>query len=311
MDILQLEHFLAVVDEKTFTRAAERMYRTQSALSQSIKKLEEELGAPLFARDLHDVSLTEAGKLLVDYGRRMINLRDEATRKLGRLKSLETGALSIAAHETAAVYLLPGPVRAYLQQYPDVKVGIYRNRLEEIPSRVMDRSVEVGFVKEEPVFHELQWVDVHSDEMVLIASPNHPLVSRPRVRIRDLDSMPFVVHHLCSSTEEIIYRLFAQHESRLNVVAELWSFENIKSFVREDVGVAIVPRITVMQELRDGVLVEIPVEEIKIPRRTVMIFRRNYLSDSAMELIKLVKRLSSSRSMRGDLGVAEEKLLPV
>jgi DNA-binding transcriptional LysR family regulator len=311
VDILQLEHFLAVVDERSFTRAAERMYRTQSALSQSIKKLEEEIGAPLFARDVHEVSLTEAGKLLVDYGRRMIRLRDEATHKLGRLKTLETGALSIAAHESAAVYLLPGPIRAYLQQYPDVRVGIYRSRLEEIPSRVMDRGVEVGFVKEEPVFRELQWMDVHYDEMVLIASPNHPLVSRPRVCIRDLDGMPFVVHHLCSSTDDIIARLFERYESRLHVVAELWSFENIKSFVHEDVGLAIVPRITVMQELRDGVIVEIPVEEIKIPRRTVMIFRRNYLSDSAMELIKLVKRLSSFSSSREDSGVMQGKVLSV
>jgi DNA-binding transcriptional LysR family regulator len=311
MDILQLEHFLAVVDERSFTRAAERLYRTQSALSQSIKKLEDELGAPLFARDMHEVSLTEAGKLLLDYGRRMINLRDEATQKLGRLKSLETGALSIAAHESAAVYLLPGPIRAYLQQYPDVKVGIYRTRLQEIPSRVLDRAVEVGFVKEEPAFHELEWVDVHSDEMVLIASPKHPLVSRSGVCIRDLDGMPFVVHHLCSSTEDIIARLFERYDSRLHVVAELWSFENIKSFVHEDVGLAIVPRITVRQELHDGVIVEIPVAQIKVPRRTVMIFRRNYLSDSAMELIKLVKRISSSHSSHQDLGVIQRSLSSV
>jgi DNA-binding transcriptional LysR family regulator len=309
VDILQLEHFLAVVDERSFTRAAKRLYRTQSALSQSIKKLEEEIGASLLARDVHEVSLTEAGKLLVDYARRMINLRDEATHKLGRLKSLETGALSIAAHESAAVYLLPGPLRAYLQQYPDVKVGIYRSRLQEIPSRVMDRAVEVGFVKEEPAFPELQWMDVHSDEMVLIASPKHPLVSRPRVSIRDLSGMPFVVHHLCSSTEDIVSRLFEQYNSRLHVVAELWSFENIKSFVHEDVGLAIVPRITVMHELRDGVIAEIPVTEMKIPRRTVMIFRRNYLSDSAMELIKLVKRRSSSRSVRHDLGAVSGNVL--
>ena len=305
MDLVQLEHFLAVVDERTFTRAAERMYRTQSALSQSIKKLEEELGAALFARDERDVSLTEAGKLLVDYGRRMIRLRDEATRKLESLRSLESGSLSIAAHESAAVYLLPGPIRAYLQQHPGVKVGIFRNRLEEIPSRVMDRSVEVGFVKEAPVFHELQWIDVHSDEMVLIASPSHPLVGRAHVSIRDLDNEPFVAHHLCNSTEDTILRIFEQHRCRLHVVAELWSFENIKSFVREEVGLAIVPRITALQELADGALVEIPVTEIKIPRRTVMIFRSSYLSDSAMELIQQVKNFSSSFSVRtaarGDL----------
>ena len=186
MDLLQLEHFLAVVEERTFTRAAERVCRTQPAVSQSIKKLEEEVGAPLFARDVHEVSLTEAGRVLADYARRMVHLRDEALRQVTELKSLKAGTLAIAAHESAAVYLLPAPLRAYLQKFPDIKVGIYRSRLNEIPRQVMDREVDVGFVKDEPAFHELQWVDVHSDEMVCIASPRHPLASKSEVRIRDL-----------------------------------------------------------------------------------------------------------------------------
>ena len=174
MDLLQLEHFLAVVEERTFTRAAERVCRTQPAVSQSIKKLEEEVGAPLFARDVHEVSLTEAGRVLADYARRMVHLRDEALRQVTELKSLKAGTLAIAAHESAAVYLLPAPLRAYLQKFPDIKVGIYRSRLNEIPRQVMDREVDVGFVKDEPAFHELQWVDVHSDEMMCIASPQAP-----------------------------------------------------------------------------------------------------------------------------------------
>ena len=170
MDLLQLEHFLAVVEEGTFTRAAERVCRTQPAVSQSIKKLEDEVGAPLFARDVHEVSLTEAGRLLADYARRMVGLRDEAMRQVAELKALEAGTLSIAAHESAAVYLLPGPLRAFLQKFPDIRVGIYRGRLNEIPRQVMDREVDVGFVKDEPLFHELQSVEVHSDVMVCIAA---------------------------------------------------------------------------------------------------------------------------------------------
>ena len=114
MDLLQLEHFLAVVEEGSFTRAAERMSRTQPAISQSVKKLEDEIGAPLFARDVHDLSLTEAGKILVEYARKMVRARDDSMRDLGALKSLKTGTLTIAAHESAAVYLLPAPLRQYL-----------------------------------------------------------------------------------------------------------------------------------------------------------------------------------------------------
>ena len=105
MDILQLKHFLAVAEERTFARAAERVYRTQPAFSQAVKKLEDQGVSPLFCRNIHEVTLTEAGRLLVNYARRIVGLRDEALRGIAQLQNLETGALAIAAHESAAVYL--------------------------------------------------------------------------------------------------------------------------------------------------------------------------------------------------------------
>lgn len=269
------------------------MCRTQPAVSQSIKKLEEEVGAPLFARDVHEVSLTEAGKVLVEYARKMVRARDEAMRELGALGDLQAGTLNIAAHESAAVYLLPAALRFYLSRFPEIKVGIHRSRLTEIPRQVLDREVHVGFVKDEPGFHELTSVEVHADQMILVASPRHPLASRDTVRVRDLGSERFVVHHLCASSEQQIRRLFEQHSTRCHIVAELWSFENIKTFVQADVGLAVVPRITVANELRDGTLVRIPVPELAIPRRTLMIYREHgYLSDSARELIEIVRHFN-------------------
>ena len=299
MDLLQLEHFLAVVEERTFTRAAERVSRTQPAVSQSIKKLEEEIGTPLFARDLHDVSLTDAGKLLVEHARRMVRQRDDAMREIGALRDLKLGTLNIAAHESAAVYLLPAALRAYLNRFPEIKVGIFRSRLTDIPRQVMDREVHVGFVKDEPTFHELKSVEVHADEMILVSSPRHPLAGRQEVQVRDLGGENFVLHHLCSTTEQKILRLFEQHHTRCRIVAELWSFENIKSFVQADVGIAIVPRITVAQELRDGTLVSIPVRELSMPRRTLMIYReQGYVSQAARELIKIVRSFNWEAATR-------------
>lgn len=290
MDLLHLEHFLAVVDEGTFTRAAQRLNRTQPAISQSIRRLEEEVGAPLFARDLHEVSLTEAGRVLADYARRLIGMRDEAVRQVSEIRTLNAGRLTIAAHESAAVYLLPAPLRTYLKGFPNIKVGIQRGRLSEIPRMVMDRDVDIGFVKDEPAFHELQWVEVYSDEMMLVGSPRHPLAQRANVAVRDLGSEQFVLHHQCSATTDRIFQLFEQNGTRCRVVAELWSFENVKSFVREDVGLAIVPGVTVRQELADGALVRIPVGELRMPRRTLMVCRdQGYLSDSASAFIKLMR----------------------
>lgn len=273
MDLVQLEHLLAVAEEGNFTRAAERLCRTQPAVSQSIKKLEAEVGAPLFTRDVHEVTLTEAGRTLVEYAQRMVRLRDDAMHSVAELGNFSSGHLSIAAHESAAVYLLPGPLRTYFRQFPQIKVGIYRSRLGEIPRQVMDREVDIGFVKEAPSFHELQSVLVHSDDMVLIASPRHRLATRPGVSIRDLGNESFVVHHLCSSTEQKILRLFKAHDTRCRIAAELWSFENVKHFVRQDIGLAIVPRVCVEEDLAEGTLVNVPVEEMDMPRETYMVFR--------------------------------------
>ena len=290
MDLLQLEHFLAVAEEGTFTRAAERVGRTQPAISQSIKKLEDELGMPLFARDLHDVSLTEAGKALVEYARRMVRARDDAMRMLGSLKHLSAGTLNIAAHESAAVYLLPAALRHYLRRFPDIKVGIYRSRLADIPRQVVDREMHVGFVKEPPPFKELTCIPVHSDEMVLVASPAHPFACRPGVTIKDLEGEPFVLHRLCRATEQKILRLFAEHNTRCRIVAEVRSFENIKQLVEEDVGLAIVPSVTVKQEIAAGTLVQVKLAELSIPRQTFMIYRdQGQHSDAARELIGVVR----------------------
>ncbi|HXT71259.1 MAG TPA: LysR family transcriptional regulator [Vicinamibacterales bacterium] len=290
MELRQLEHFLAVVEERSFTRAAERVSLTQPAVSLSIKKLEEEIGGPLFARDVHDLSLTQAGRVLADYARRMLQMRDDVTRDMARLGSMTAGSLTVAAHEAAAVYLLPAALRTYVKKFPDIKVGIYRSRLEEIPRQVMDRQVDVGFVKEAPTFHELQCVEVHSDEMVCIASPKHPLASRTKLNLKDMGAEQFVLHHLCSATADRILRMFEQNSTKCRVVAELWSFENIKEFVRQEVGLAIVPGVTVREELRSGTLVRLPVRELAMPRRTLMIYRdQGYMSEAARELIGIVR----------------------
>ena len=189
------------------------------------------------------------------------------------------------------MYLLPGPVRLFLERFPQIKVGIRRSRLDEIPRQVMDREVDIGFLKEAPAFHELQSVMIHADEMTLIASPRHPLAGRERVCVGDLGSESFVVHHLCSSTEQQILRLFKAHGMRCKIAAELWSFENVKHFVRQDVGLAILPRVCVSEELHDGTLIEVPVEGLDMPRQTFMAFRdQEHLPQPALQFIEIVQQ---------------------
>lgn len=291
MDIHQLEHFLAIVDEGTFTRAAEKVCRTQPAVSQSIKKLEDELGTTLLARDTPEVSLTQTGHRLVEYARRMVRLRDEALHSVRELRELSAGTLSIASHETAALYLLPAPLRDYARQFPDVRVGVYRTPLSEIPKRVLDRDVDLGFVAEDPNARDLHSVHVYSDELILVASPRHPLTERATVSFADLGPERFVIHHVCASSVQRILQVFGQHHTPFRIAAELWSFENIKDFVQQDIGLAIVPRVTVLQELQAGCLVDLAVSGLRIPRETLLIFRdQRYMSDAARGLLEILSR---------------------
>ena len=158
MELLPLEHFIAVVEERSFSRAAEKVLRTQPAVSQSIKKLEEEIGTPLFARDTPELALTEAGKVLLDYAHRMLSLRYEAFDDLAQLKSLNGGTVTIAAHESAAHYLLPSALRDYAKKFPRIKIELHGTPVSEISEKVLEREVDLGFVVEKPAFHELRSV---------------------------------------------------------------------------------------------------------------------------------------------------------
>jgi DNA-binding transcriptional LysR family regulator len=295
MDLLQLEHFLAVVDERTFTRAAARVSRTQPAVSHSIKKLEDDLGVALFARDGTEVSLTDAGRALVEHARRMVRARDEAVRELTALKQLRQGTLAIAAHESAAVYLLPAPLRNYHARFPEIRISIRTSRLSEIPRQVLYREVHVGFLKDDPGLHELSSVEVHVDRMVVVAPPRHRLADRRTIDIRDLEDEPIILHNLCAATQQTILRTFEQHRIRCRVAAELWSFENIKSFVQHNVGIALVPAIVVAQELRDGRLIRLRTPALETQRPTLMIYRKQgYLPEAAHALINLVRHFNWS-----------------
>jgi DNA-binding transcriptional LysR family regulator len=288
MDLMQLEHFLAVADERTFTRAAERVFRSQPALSQSIKKLEKSVGAPLFARDMTGVSLTEAGKFLVVYARKMVKMRDEATRSISQLQALKAGTLSIAAHESAELYLLPNALKHFATLFPQVKLSVQRGSLDEIPRRVLDREVQIGFVREPSAFQELEQVQVYVDEMVLVAAPENRLAALSSVSIEDLDGISMVLSH-SKWAEGIVLRLFQQHAIHYRVAAELCSIESIKSMVVADVGVAIVPRITVLQELREKRLVQIPIPQLRLPLRSLMTFRKDSRSEPTERLIEIMR----------------------
>ena len=290
MDLAQLEIFLSIAEEKSFSRAADKMLRTQPALSIAIKRLEEELGETLFDRSSKSGTLTEAGKILHSYAQQMINLRDEAKDSIGELRGMYRGRLTIGANESTSLYVLPGLLLEYRKKYPRIKIEVFRNVSEKIPSEVLDRSLDFGFLSYDPMHPQLQSIEVHRDELTLVVPPKHPLSQRKQVTVKDLGGEQFVAHNVKTPSRTRIFELFARHQTPLNICIELATLETIKEFVCLNAGIAILPRLAVQEEIKAGKLVEMTVKGMKIEKTLRLVYRRELsLSHAAKSFLEIVK----------------------
>jgi DNA-binding transcriptional LysR family regulator len=163
MELTQLEFFMMVVEQGSFSKAAIRVYRTQPAVSIAIRRLEEEIGAPLFDRSQKTPTLTDAGELVYDYARRILALRDQAKDVVSELRSLERGRVRIGANESTSLYILPHIILEYRERHPNVKVEIFRQVSEKLPREVLDRSVDFALLAFEPVDTELESFPILQD----------------------------------------------------------------------------------------------------------------------------------------------------
>lgn len=290
MDFGQLEIFLCIAEEKSFSRAAEKMLRTQPALSIAIKRLEEELGEPLFDRSSKNGMLTEAGKILYSYAQRLINLRHEAQEAVGELRGMYRGRLTIGANESTSHYLLPQLLLEYRKRFPQIKIEVHRNVSEKIPLEVLERNLDFGFLSYDPLHSALQSIEVYRDELALVVPPKHALTRRDQVTVRDLGEYQFVAHNVKTPARERIFDLFRQHHTPLNICVELSTLETIKDFVLLGVGIAILPRLAVDDEIKSGKLIEVPVKGMKIEKALRLVYRREAnLSHAAKSFLEIVR----------------------
>jgi DNA-binding transcriptional LysR family regulator len=291
MDFSQLEIFLSIAQEKSFSRAAEKMLRTQPAISIAIKRLEEELGEILFDRSSKAGTMTEAGKILHSYAQRILNLRDEATGAISELRGMYRGRLSIGANESTSLYLLPPLLLEYRKQQPSIKIEVYRNISERIPNEVLERNLDFGFLSFDPQHPMLQSLEIYKDELVLVVSPKHSLAKKKGVTVRDLAQESFVAHNVKTPARARIFDLFAQNRTPLNISIELATLETIKEFVEGNAGIAILPRLAVKAEIAAQTLVEVPVKGLKIEKTIRLIYRRELsLSHAAKNFLDLIRK---------------------
>lgn len=305
MELFQLEAFLAVVREGSFSAAAKALYRTQPAISQTVKKLEDEIGRPLFDRSSRRGVLTDAGHVLVDHAERLLNLRQRALSALDDVRQLRGGRLTVAANELTCLYLLP-VLHEYRQLYPDVRITVQRALGSRVPAQVLDYGADFGMLTFRPDTSALHSIVVYHDELAFVVPPSHPLARRDKVSIRELASESFVAHHVSSPYRQKVIDTFRKRRIELRMPVEMPTIDAIKKFVAMGNGVALLPAVTVERELLHRELVRVQVPELAFDRKLRLIHRREgTLSHAAEALLTVVEAQSALK--RGRFAFAAER----
>ena len=289
MDLGELQVFLTVAKEGSFSRAAERLYRTQPAVSLAIRKLEDSLGQPLFVRGARPVRMTDAGTLLREYAERLINLRDEVKKSLLELDGLKRGELALGVNESSIHALLPA-LAQFRELHPGVQVRVHRMFSRDIPHEVVNYRLDLGAVSFVPRETQLQATEILKDELTLVVPPKHALAKKREVEIEELAKESFIAHIVDSPFRRKVMELFARHRTPLNMPIEMPTIESIKRFVQMGMGVAIVPRMCVTWEVEHGWLKELKLRQLNIPRHLYIISRRGArLPHAATEFMRILK----------------------
>lgn len=293
MDIFDLETFRAVAQEGSFSRAAQKLGRTQPAVSQAIRKLELEIEEPLFDRSSRDGTLTDAGHVLVEYAERLLNLRGEARAALRELREKQRGKLSLAANEFTCLYLLP-VLNKFRRLHPMIQIEVQRSLASRIPSALLRHAVDLGVLSFRPDDPLLRSIVVFRDELAFVVHPRHPLAQQREVSVRQLGSESFVAHNVPSPYRAKVMQVFRQHKAPLHMEVELPTIEAIKKFVTMGNGVALVPGICIENELQRGELVRVPVRDLRLERKLRIVYRKGKsLSHAARAFLRVAESMAS------------------
>jgi DNA-binding transcriptional LysR family regulator len=294
MDLFELQTFVAVVQEGSFSRAAQKLHRSQPAISQTIRKLEEGLGEALLDRSSRDGTLTDAGQVIYEYAQKLINLRTEAEGALTELRELHHGKLNVAANEFTCLYLLP-VLDEFRRLYPTIKITVLRSLASRIPDELLNHNAELGVISFRPNSPDLQSICVYSDQLTFIVHRKHPLSGQARVRIQQLGAESFIAHHVQSPYRLKVIEAFRRSKTPLNMTVELPTIESIKKFVAMGNGVALLPRISVQEELGSK-LVSVPVPELQFERKLRIVYRkRSNLSHAARAFLKIAQSFAETK----------------
>lgn len=289
MQLQDLTVFVAVAEERSFSKAARRLHRTQPAVSQTIRRLEDELGDRLFDRASRTGVLTEAGVLLLEHALRLLRMASEAEAAVRELQQVRRGRVVIGANEAAVHSLLPF-IRDFARLHPQVTVEVRRVPSRRIGAELEDRGIDFGVMTFQPSDKGLQSIPLGSDELVMLAHPKHPLAARKRVTIEEVGRQVVIAHNDPSPARERVLRLYERKRAPINIQIALPSLDGIKRAVEMGVGVALLPRRCALTEIERGDLAAVNVPELSAKRAVRFVFRRaGDLSHAAAAFLQLVR----------------------
>ncbi|MGE0393660.1 MAG: LysR family transcriptional regulator [Vicinamibacterales bacterium] len=288
MDLSELRVFLKVASERSFSRAAMKLHRTQPAVSQSIRRIEDALGERLFDRTTKDATLTEAGRLLHEYADRLVRLSDEAKAAVQDLKDLRRGRLLIGANEASVHAILPLIAR-FREAHPLVHVEVRRVPARQIGAEVAQGTLDFGVLTFQPSEENLKSVTLGQDELVMLVHPSHPLAKAKSVTLAECARQTVIAHNDPSHVRELVLRQFQQQGIPANILISLPSLEGIKRAVAMQLGVAVLPRRCAEPEIARGELVSLNIPDVRFRRQVRLVYRKTgHRSHAAASFLSLM-----------------------
>jgi DNA-binding transcriptional LysR family regulator len=295
MDFDQLETFLQVARLNSFSRAAERRFRTQPAISAQIRALEEEVNARLLDRTGGKVSITAAGKVFLNFAEEILQARRSISIQLAEMERVPRGAIIIGANEATCLYILPEVFAEFKKQYSGVNVTINRAEHARTLEQVIDQSVDFGIVSLPVTDSRLTVVAIHKDELVVVVNPRHKLSAQKSATIAEIAEYPLLLPQT-GRTRDAIEKMFAERRLKPVVSMELDSSELLKRFVAADVGIGFIARSNVEADARAGNLAILSISDASFPRDLALVFRKDKaLSRAALAFIEITVKLKPAR----------------
>ena len=289
MEHSQLTTFLRVVSEKSFSRAAHSLARSQPAISMTVHRLESELGKKLVDRTPKGNVLTDAGQIVYGYAQKIEALHREMTKALSELSDKHAGKLTIGANENGALYA-SDYIDLFRQRYPRIKVEIRRSLSRSIPSDVLENHLDLGVVSYRASDPNLGFLPIYSDVLSFIVYPNHRLAKCKEIPIRELGLESFIAHNVASPYRQLVHDTFQKYAVPLNIDLEMPTVEAVKKMIIKKMGVSFLPRICVQEELAKYTLVEVAVREFKVDRSVFLVFpAKRVLSHTTAAFLELAK----------------------